>query len=112
MQEFCAGVKILLERMDTHPEEFTPRDLEPLPVSPWGPLLRGVLERCSSGKSFKNPDVSFLTDEEILAIHSKFEHLRRAAFDKFVMRNLLVTRTHVMRVTEDNMLSITETPLT
>ena len=67
------GVKILLARMETHPEEFAYRANEG--TSKWGRLL----------ENFKH----CLTKEEINAIDSGIQNIERERFTQLVMEELL-----------------------
>ena len=75
-----AGVEILLGRMESHPEEFQ-----------WDNGTRWVwLLRMLDGEDPEGRDLSFLPDEEIQALRSKFNSIQGEAFTRTVMRELLV----------------------
>jgi len=93
MEDFCAGVKILLERMDTHPEEFTPEDLSDIPNTRWGQVINNINHRSREAQHSgdrKSVYLPFLSDAEVGALNAKYTLLRRKAFDEYVMQNLLV----------------------
>ena len=85
-EEFCVGVKILLERMDTNPEEFVPL-FNTTKGARWGNLISGVIAR-KLEKDVRG-DGNFLTDAEVDAVFEKYKVLRRKAFDDHVMREVL-----------------------
>ena len=80
--EFCAGVKIILKRVESHPEEFT---AEP---SPWRRLVDAVLahENCEDSDSVC---LRALTQAEITALHKALLPLARQEFDSWVMKQVL-----------------------
>jgi hypothetical protein len=90
------GVQILLNRMDSHPEEFVP-DLQSHYPHKWRALLLKVDSRVQHANTKhlnKNadlyiPELSFLSDEEILALHGKVQSIRGDLFTKEVMATLL-----------------------
>jgi hypothetical protein len=88
-EEFSVGVKILLERMDTNPEEFTTPMENQLTLrgARWGNLISAVIAR-KTEKEMRG-DGNFLTDAEVDALFEKYKVLRRKAFDDFVMREVL-----------------------
>lgn len=79
-EEFCTGVRVLLERMKTNPEEFVRglRDPSKLYVeTKWGSILdRDYLK-------------SVLTDAEFAAIEAAIRDIRREQFTANVMRTIL-----------------------
>jgi hypothetical protein len=90
------GVQILLNRMDSHPEEFVP-DLQSHYPHKWRALLLKVDNRVQNANTKhlnKNidlyvPELSFLSDEEIFALHAKVQSIRGDLFTKEVMATLL-----------------------
>ena len=94
MSEFCAGVKILLERMKSNPEDFEMIDYDPS-------ILQGVQGRFYQfaqsmddmviGKQDKNRpwrDWQYFTKEERQALLDGFKEMKRAKFDKMVMERV------------------------
>ena len=90
------GVQILLNRMDSHPEEFVP-DLQSHYPHKWRALLLKVDNRVNHARTkhldrnadLYTPDLSFLSDEEIFALHNKVQSIRGDLFTKEVMATLL-----------------------
>ena len=80
--EFCAGVKILLKRVESHPEEFTAE------LSPWRRLVDAVLahENCEDSDIVC---LRALTQAEITALHKALLPLARQEFDSWVMSEVL-----------------------
>ena len=80
--EFCAGVKILLKRVESHPEEFTAE------LSPWRRLVDAVLahENCEDSDIVC---LRALTQTEITALHKALLPLARQEFDSWVMSEVL-----------------------
>ena len=83
MDEFCAGVQILLKRVESHPEEFTKES------SPWKRLVDSVLSYKKGGDYDDRRYVRALTEQEIEALHKAFLPLARQEFDSYVMREVL-----------------------
>lgn len=85
------GVLILLNRMDSHPEEFTERrNLGAR--SRWDWIIEQVSRRVLNGHkgdSKNRLDLPFLTDEEVDALHDKYQQLQGQAFTNRVMSELL-----------------------
>ena len=83
MDEFCAGVQIILKRIESNPEEFTK---EP---SPWKRLMDAVI-----ASKFGDFDDRYylraLTSQEIDALHKAFLPMLRQEFDTWVMKQVLV----------------------
>jgi hypothetical protein len=90
------GVQILLNRMDSHPEEFVP-DLQSHYPHKWRALLLKVDSRVQHANTkhlnknadLYTPELSFLSDEEIFALHGKVQSIRGDLFTKEVMATLL-----------------------
>ena len=80
------GVQILLERMDTNPEEFEDYS------GKWGDIIGAVHARKSipDGHSKDSP-LPFLTDPEVNALYDKLEDVRRENFTSDVLRRLADT---------------------
>jgi hypothetical protein len=87
------GVEILLERMESNPNEFAYDD--PLLARKWRDITEQISQRYQA--IIKNPDVKnhwqyaldFLEDEEIITLHNKLKALRAEEFTKDVMGRLL-----------------------
>jgi hypothetical protein len=77
------GVQILLDRMDTNPEEFEDYS------GKWGDIIGAVHARKSipDGHSKDSP-LPFLTDPEVNALYDKLEDVRRENFTADVLRRL------------------------
>jgi hypothetical protein len=82
--EFCAGVQILLKRVESHPEDFTQE------YGPWKRLMDAVLASKRGGDYDDKEYLKPLTDAEIDALHKVFLPLARQRFDSWVMREILV----------------------
>jgi predicted AlkP superfamily pyrophosphatase or phosphodiesterase len=80
------GVQILLDRMDTNPEEFEDYS------GKWGDIIGAVHARKSipDGHSKDSP-LPFLTDPEVNALYDKLEDVRRENFTSDVLRRLADT---------------------
>lgn len=94
MSEFCAGVKILLERMQSNPEDF---ELHQYDI----PTMQGVkgrfydfaqsIEGLILGKIEKDRpwrDWQYFTDEERKALIEGFKEMKRGKFDKKIMERV------------------------
>jgi hypothetical protein len=88
-EEFCTAVKILLQRMETHPEEFyKPLNPSTIPTdAKWTNLMAQVIAT-KNGEKVRG-DVTFLTDVEIDALYEGYTKIRRKAFDDHVMNEIL-----------------------
>ena len=90
--EFCAGVKILLKRMESNPEEF---------ISPnqykWQAVVSAVFARKEGINGKEAGAVRGLTDAEINALYEGFTKLARPAFDEYVMKEVLDTESETER---------------
>jgi hypothetical protein len=85
--EFCAGVQILLKRVESNPEDFT------LDYGPWKRLMDSVLAYKRGGDYDDRQYLKPLTDAEIDALHAAFLPLARQQFDSWVMREVLAEPT-------------------
>jgi len=83
MDEFCAGVQIILKRVESHPEDFTQE------YGPWKRLMASVLSSKRGGDYDDKEYLKPLTDAEIDALHKAFLPLARQQFDSWVMREIL-----------------------
>jgi hypothetical protein len=94
MSEFCAGVKILLERMKSNPEDF---ELHQYDI----PTMQGVKGRfydfaqsiegiilgtVEKGKPWR--DWQYFTDEERQALIEGFKEMKRVKFDEKIMERV------------------------
>ena len=77
------GVQILLDRMDTNPEEFDDY------TGKWGDIIGAVHARKSIPETHsKDAPLPFLTDPEVNALYEKLEDVRRENFTADVLRRL------------------------
>lgn len=79
-EDMNEGVRILLERMETHPEEFS-RDY----LDKWGHMTEQIAHRVEHGTTA----YPFLSDEEVNAIYNKLTSIRREAFTAEVISILI-----------------------
>jgi hypothetical protein len=80
------GVQILLDRMDTNPEEFDDY------TGKWGDIIGAVHARKSIPEAHsKDAPLPFLTDPEVNALYEKLEDVRRENFTSDVLRRLADT---------------------
>ena len=86
------GVQILLDRMDTNPEEFDDYS------GKWGDIIGAVHARKSipEGHS-KDAPLPFLTDPEVNALYDKLEDVRRENFTSDVLRRLADTPKEIVQ---------------
>jgi hypothetical protein len=88
-EEFCTAVKILLQRMETHPEEFY-SEMPPNRAADnpkWGHLMTQIVSLKNGGDI--RGEAIFLTDAEKDALYDSYVKLRRKALDDYVMREVL-----------------------
>ena len=77
------GVQILLDRMDTNPEEFDDY------AGKWGDIIGAVHARRDIPEAHKkDAPLPFLSDHEINALYEKLEDVRRENFTADVLRRL------------------------
>lgn len=76
------GVRILLERMETHPQEFNNGIHQK-----WGEIISDVVQRA---RGMANP-IPFLNDDEVRALYDKLTDLERNEFTAKVLRTLADT---------------------
>ena len=81
------GVQILLERMSSNPDEFTP-DLRNGYPPKWRNIILSVEMRTKGGKDYQD-QLPFLSDKEIKALWLKMQELQGELFTKQVMNTLL-----------------------
>jgi hypothetical protein len=84
------GVQMLLNRMQSNPEEFTERGV--LHPGRWDWLMEQVIRRVEH--HHQNDDnyrieLPFLTNEEVDALYDKFMSIQGEAFTHRIMRELL-----------------------
>jgi hypothetical protein len=82
IEDMNEGVRILLERMETHPQEFNNGILHK-----WSDVVGDVMQRA---RGEANP-VPFLDDAEVQAIYDKLRDLERHEFTAKVLRKLADT---------------------
>ena len=83
------GVQIILDRMDTNPEEFMP-EVTGKYSDKWRNIILSVHMRVEGGKDYED-QLSFLNDKEIKAMYDKLEDVRRENFTIDVLRRLAET---------------------
>jgi hypothetical protein len=86
--DFCVGVRTLLKRMESNPEEF---NVSSGNYGKWGRILEQVvlLQEAGSDKLPFPNHLSGLTAAEINAIYVGYCKFLRKRFDDYVMRELL-----------------------
>jgi hypothetical protein len=87
VNEMNKGVQILLERMNSNPDEFIPDLLGQYPPK-WRDILMAVECRAVRNKEFKD-QLPFLNDNEIKALWQKMQSLQGELFTQQVMDTLL-----------------------
>jgi len=94
MSEFCAGVRILLERMQSNPEDFEViqydigmgRDVRGR-FYDFAQSIEGIiLGTVEKGRPYR--DWHYFTDEERQALIAGFKGMKRAKFDKKIMERV------------------------
>jgi hypothetical protein len=80
-EEIGAGVKILLERGKSNPDEV----MEDYGM--WGPLVEAVFTCVETGQ--RSSRIRGLTDHEIKLLFEMFNAIYRTQFDSWVMKNVL-----------------------
>jgi len=91
-EEFSAGVNILLQRMETHPEEFyigneLERDRPVRPNPKWHSVMVSVMQ--VKFKESARGEAIYLTDAEVDALYAGYSKIRRKAFDDHVLDAVL-----------------------
>ena len=84
--QFCAGVNILLARMDSHPDEFS--DYRSPNYHKWEQIVMDVM-RYKNGHSLDRGVTKCLTDEEMEALWQQIKINERRKFDEWVMKQML-----------------------
>jgi hypothetical protein len=94
MNEFCAGVKILLERMKSNPEDFEMIDFNAATYKSidgrfydFAKLLAKVIS-CDDDKAISWQEWRYFTEEERQALVAGFTEMQRAKFDKEIMERV------------------------
>jgi hypothetical protein len=82
IEDMNEGVRILLERMETHPQEFSNGIL-----MKWADVVEDITQRAKG----KADPVPFLDDAEVQAIYDKLRDLERQEFTAKVLRKLADT---------------------
>jgi len=81
MDEFCAGVQILLKRIETNPEEFKEEH------GKWSSIRNAVFTYKEQGE--RSAWLRGLREPEIDALYEKFSVLQRTLIDEWVMKQVL-----------------------
>jgi murein tripeptide amidase MpaA len=95
------GVEILLERMESNPDEFTNEYSANTTIADrkWGDIAEKIHMRMTAitqdpeTKPYYKHQLDFLTDEEIIALHNKLKDVRAEAFTREIMGRLLGSKT-------------------
>ena len=80
--EFCAGVQILLKRMESNPDEFRGE------YGRWSDIRNAVFAYKEQG-GVRSPWIRGLTNAEIDAMYEKLSAIHRVVLDEYVMKNVL-----------------------
>lgn len=104
-EEFCTAVKILLQRMETNPEEFYVEfEHNKVPRNPrWANLLSLVVNSKLKGEPVS--DSIYLNPAEIDALYEGYRKIRRKAFDDQIMRTILAPDEKLSSPTKSSSLS-------
>ena len=88
-EEFSAGVNILLQRMETHPEEFyVVQSKSTITHDPkWHNVMTSVMQ--VKFKESARGEAIYLTEAEADALWEGYRKIRRKAFDDYVMDTVL-----------------------
>jgi hypothetical protein len=94
-EEFSAGVNILLQRMETHPEEFyDAQSRGRISTDPkWHGVVVSVLQM--KFKESARGEGIFFTEAEVDALYAGYSKIRRKAFDDYVMDTVLNPKTQL-----------------
>jgi len=94
MTEFCAGVKILLERMKSNPEDFERTDFDTHTFKSiegrfysFAKSLTKVIS-CDDDKDISWQEWRYFTEEERQALVAGFKEMKRTKFDKEIMERV------------------------
>jgi hypothetical protein len=92
-EEFSAGVNILLQRMETHPEEFyepQQNKVNSIRTPKWHGVMISVMQvKFKEFKESVRGEGNFLTEAEVDALFDGYSKIRRKAFDDYVMDTVL-----------------------
>jgi hypothetical protein len=90
------GVELLLQRMDSHPEEFNTHNLDKHIREKWKWVTGALKSRVEHMNRAPNDDpvltfesLGFLTDREILILYDKYMSIQGDSFSRRVMATLL-----------------------
>lgn len=86
-EEFSAGVNILLQRMETHPEEFYIKDQGRATDPKWHNVMTSVMQ--VKFKENARGEAVYLTEAEVDALYAGYTKIRRKAFDDHVLDAVL-----------------------
>jgi hypothetical protein len=91
-KEFSQGVKILLERMESNPEDFVGSDEPPYHPPKFG-MFSDLMKDVIRGDRVRNwEDWYLFTKAEQSALIQTYKNMMRARFDQGIMRKLLEER--------------------
>jgi hypothetical protein len=83
-EEFCDGVKILLSRMESNPEEFG------MDKDKWRTIFNQVIAHKEKAPTLPYPNyIMGLTTAEIDALYAGYSKFLRKSFDNYVMKEVL-----------------------
>lgn len=90
------GVELLLQRMDSHPEEFNAYNSDKRVREKWHWVMGSIKTRMDFMARSPNDDpvthfesLGFLTDREILILYDKYMSIQADSFSRRVMATLL-----------------------
>jgi hypothetical protein len=88
-EEFSAGVNILLQRMETHPEEFYEgqNKVDSIRTPKWHNVMISIMQ--IKFKESVRGDALFFTEAEVDALYAGYSKIRRKAFDDHVLDAVL-----------------------
>lgn len=88
-EEFSVGVNILLQRMETHPEEFFEDQsrVDSIRTPKWHNVMISVMQ--VKFKESARGEAIYLTDAEVDALYEGYSKIRRKAFGDYVMDKML-----------------------
>lgn len=95
MNEFCTGVKILIDRMETHPEDFDEGKLDHSTLSYKHVPRFKYINRCLESVLKDSKDVAwgdwkYFTEEERKALIQAYTNMKRKKFDAEIMGMLML----------------------
>lgn len=90
------GVELLLQRMDSHPEEFNTHGPDKRVKSKWSWVTGSLKGRIDYMRKFPHVEpvqdfesLAFLSDREIIMLYEKFQSIQAESFSRRVMSTLL-----------------------